>query len=356
MNRKNRFLFFLLAVLLLLPVFALSVFAEDTSDADVSMPDVSDTEPSEPESFIQANPPDTVDLRNMTYSEKQTFYLALFSEDGDTIYDYVKNMTYENRLQVYDDTLDYTKEMSYRDQMKVWNAVFNGDYYIEDLNTRRDQSNIQDVVDDVNGWERYMGDGTRNVIESIYRILFPFGMLVLVVCWAAGVCSAGCSLNLDPQNRNSIIRAILQLLIGLAYLAYAPQVANLLVTVSAGLCNTIQNSISLPQDTPYGGIALSLISEVLKMVFLLNTARIALLQCIAPLFAGAAAGGEQSKRIAINFAKEYLSCCLVPPITLIFFLLCTVGLGSESVGFIGAIILAFNMFGIGRKVTDKLMN
>lgn len=199
-------------------------------------------------------------------------------------------------------------------------------------------------------------DEMSNYINEIYRTVFPFGLLILVISWASGVASSGFMLTLDLHSKQSLLRALMQLLVGITCLRYAPSLMVLIFRMSVSMCKVVgKDMIQHCLNSLFGMIGNTIIFSILAMTIILNFAKICMYQCISPLFVGAAAGGEQWRRIAISFLKEYLACCLVPFVTLIYFFLCSVGFAFNTVGVIGAIIIAFSVFSIGRKTLDKLL-
>ncbi len=204
------------------------------------------------------------------------------------------------------------------------------------------------------GGRMYYTAAMQETVSKLYNIFYPFGVAILIISWAFGVCSSGLSLNLEPSNRNSILRAILQLIIGLWYLASAPQIMMVIWSMSTSVCARIGSAFT--RDPSWmTDFWFWIVVLILNIIIMLNFAKCALLQCISPLFSGFAAGGEGARRMAVGFLKEFARCCLIPPVTIAYFYLCQ-PLYDSAIGLISTIAIGVSLFGIGKKTLDRLLN
>ena len=159
-------------------------------------------------------------------------------------------------------------------------------------------------------WTSTFSHALLGVVNDVYEIFYPFGVFVMLIAWCFGVTQAGFTLNLDPTNKYSIIRALLQLLVGMVLLTITPWLLMLIFS----LCNGIRLLVASQVQAVAGH---SIVLFIFQLKIYLNLAYIALLQCVSPVFMGAAAGGEGVRRFTTNFLKEYgLRCMEIVLVTL----------------------------------------
>ncbi len=152
-------------------------------------------------------------------------------------------------------------------------------------------------------WTAAYRANVLDVVNAVYRIIYPFGVFIAIIAWAFGVAAAGFTLNLDPGNKYSILRAVLQLLIGLTLLSAAPQLLMIIFSIVNSLKTAIVGQVQATSGHTF-------IQFVFSLKIYLSMALLGTLQCVSPLFLGTAAGNESTRRFAVNFLKAYGLCCL----------------------------------------------
>ena len=227
-----------------------------------------------------------------------------------------------------------------------------------------------------NGGFNYVSESSpiNTVISSVYKVLYPIGFIVMLLCWALGIAKSTISASLDIKDKNSIIHSVIGLIIGVAAMSLAPQILTTLTGISRWLCNSIfdqsvlksilgnlefsntlniQDVISKTSNTALFTIIVLL---VVDLIFMINVLWIALLQCLSPIFVGLMAN-EGTRKIGFNFIKEYFKALLIPSVTLIYFFLASTLAGvSHAGGIVVALVLAISTLGIAGKKLDKLIN
>lgn len=206
-------------------------------------------------------------------------------------------------------------------------------------------------------------DRTNNAIAAIYRITYPLGLGILLVSWGFGVFKAGITSALDMKERNSLVRSVLDLIIGLCALSVAPQAMTVILGLSANLCEVI-NQIwvdATPTGQTAAGWAVVIVGLIVGLVLGLNTLWLATLQAISPIFIGCF-GGSSSKKIGLNFVKEYLKAALIPVITVIYYKLMITIVGQYISNLIVileiiiGLVFGISVLGVAGKKLDKLIN
>lgn len=214
----------------------------------------------------------------------------------------------------------------------------------------------------------------NTAISAVYKVIYPIGFIIMLLCWAFGIAKSTISASLDIKDKNSIIHSVIGLIIGVAAMSLAPQILTTLTGISRWLCNSIfdqsvlksilgnlkfgntlniQDVISKTSNTALFTIIVLL---VVDLIFMINILWIALLQCLSPIFVGLMAN-EGTRKIGFNFIKEYFKALLVPSVTLIYFFLASTLAGvSHAGGIIVALVLAISTLGIAGKKLDKLIN
>ena len=227
-----------------------------------------------------------------------------------------------------------------------------------------------------NGGFNYVSESSpiNTVISAVYKVLYPIGFIVMLLCWAFGIAKSTISASLDIKDKNSIIHSVIGLIIGVAAMSLAPQILTTLTGISRWLCNSIfdqsvlksilgnlefGNTLNI-QDivtkTSNEALFTIIVLLVVDLIFMINILWIALLQCLSPIFVGLMAN-EGTRKIGFNFIKEYFKALLVPSVTLIYFFLASTLAGvSHAGGIIVALVLAISTLGIAGKKLDKLIN
>lgn len=214
----------------------------------------------------------------------------------------------------------------------------------------------------------------NTAISAVYKVIYPIGFIVMLLCWAFGIAKSTISASLDIKDKNSIIHSVIGLIIGVAAMSLAPQILTTLTGISRWLCNSIfDQSVFATITEKLGSVTAINIQDIITktsneafftiivllvvdLIFMINILWIALLQCLSPIFVGLMAN-EGTRKIGFNFIKEYFKALLVPSVTLIYFFLASTLAGvSHAGGIIVALVLAISTLGIAGKKLDKLIN
>lgn len=214
----------------------------------------------------------------------------------------------------------------------------------------------------------------NTAISAIYKVIYPIGFIIMLLCWAFGIAKSTISASLDIKDKNSIIHSVIGLIIGVAAMSLAPQILTTLTGISRWLCNSIfDQSVFATITEKLGSVTAINIQDIITktsneafftiivllvvdLIFMINILWIALLQCLSPIFVGLMAN-EGTRKIGFNFIKEYFKALLVPSVTLIYFFLASTLAGvSHAGGIIVALVLAISTLSIAGKKLDKLIN
>lgn len=239
----------------------------------------------------------------------------------------------------------------------------------------------------INGGYNYCNGKDNSInfmISTLYNITYPIGIIAMVLAWIFGIAKSSTNTALDIKDKNSLIRSMLGLVIGLAAITAAPYVLTALTSISNWLCVKISSMsidawikkvyndelfINVFEDNAVNlyEVLSSFISEnsnnsldinvsqeiniilqaiygiivvlVIEFVFCLNILWLALLQVISPIFIGLCVSGG-GRKLTFNFTKEYFKALLMPIVSLIYITLCIALLGTDNIGIIAT-------FGIG---------
>ena len=215
----------------------------------------------------------------------------------------------------------------------------------------------------------------NTAISAVYKVIYPIGFIIMLLCWAFGIAKSTISASLDIKDKNSIIHSVIGLIIGVAAMSLAPQILTTLTGISRWLCNSIfdqsvfatiieklgsvtaLNVQGIINSTNNKAFFTIIVLLVVDLIFMINILWIALLQCLSPIFVGLMAN-EGTRKIGFNFIKEYFKALLVPSVTLIYFFLASTlaGVSHAAGGIIVALVLAISTLGIAGKKLDKLIN
>ena len=215
----------------------------------------------------------------------------------------------------------------------------------------------------------------NTAISAVYKVIYPIGFIIMLLCWAFGIAKSTISASLDIKDKNSIIHSVIGLIIGVAAMSLAPQILTTLTGISRWLCNSIfDQSVFATITEKLGSVTAlniqgiinstssnkvlftTIVLLVVDLIFMINILWIALLQCLSPIFVGLMAN-EGTRKIGFNFIKEYFKALLVPSVTLIYFFLASTLAGvAHAGGIIVALVLAISTLGIAGKKLDKLIN
>lgn len=209
----------------------------------------------------------------------------------------------------------------------------------------------------------------NTMIATLYKITMGIGFAVMLLTWGFGMTKSSIHCSIDIKDRCSIIREIFSLIIGMTAISVAPTILTVLTSLSSRLCYELSvagwgeaawkgsgsfwTCITLERfDISTIRFIVGLFAEI---ILTLNVLWVACLQVLSPLFVACFASGL-SRKIAMNFTKEYIKAILVPPVMVIYLSLCMAIAGDISVGLITAIVLGFSTLGFAGKKLDKLIN
>ncbi len=197
-------------------------------------------------------------------------------------------------------------------------------------------------------------------IAGIYDYLYPFGVAIMLICWTIRLTGSGMTVAFDIKAKDSLIHSILYIMIGFAVLGIAPGFLTMLFGLSAQLTTGI---LSHTTQSVFGGIVSSsplntasfgLSVYILKLVYMLNIIYLAVLQAFSPIFVGFAAGGVATRKIAVNFLKEYIKCCLIPIVSTAYmvFILDVIG-HITALDLLGGVVLSVGGCGFAGRRIEK---
>ena len=219
-------------------------------------------------------------------------------------------------------------------------------------------------------------------ISTVYKVLYPIGFIIMLLCWAFGMAKSTISASLDIKDKSSIIHSVIGLIMGVAAMSLAPQILTILTGASQWICTKLTSVsyitwenwdtvtdidiLEIILNTATNLEAALLVLIIIEYVFMINILWIALLQCLSPIFIGLMAN-QSTRKISFNFIREYFKAILLPIVTLIYFNLASALLwdydplkgntaGGFTVGLIGAIVLGIATVSIAGKKLDKLIN
>ena len=211
------------------------------------------------------------------------------------------------------------------------------------------------------GGARYSGNALNDLINALYEVFYVPGIIVMVICFCFGVFK-GCY-SMELGDRNSIVKPIIGMIIALFTFSVAKKVMTALFQISMQLTEKIVETargsgigslLDAAMSSGNSHIGYAIIGAILELILMVNIAKIALLQSTSPLYLGFAAA-ENTRRVLINFAKEYAKCCLIPPITAAYTVIVMVICDSTWKLF-GSIVLGISIWSIGRKFQEKILS
>ncbi len=211
------------------------------------------------------------------------------------------------------------------------------------MNSGRDSFNAFLLSDWMATYKVYVQD----VVNAVYEIVYPFGVFVAIIAWAFSVAAAGFTLNLDPGNRNSIIRAVLQLLIGLTLLSVTPKLLTMILSFANSLKTAIVGQVLVTDGHAF-------IQLIFSLKIYLSMALLGVMQCVSPLFIGTATGNESTRRFAVGFLKQYGLCCLEMVFVTIYVLIIDrlediFNLSSPLYDLVITVVLSVSVFTVDKK-------
>ena len=94
-----------------------------------------------------------------------------------------------------------------------------------------------------NGGFNYVSSNSiiNDIISTIYKILYPIGFIVMLLCWGFGIAKSTISTSLDFKDKNSIVNSIISLIIGLAATALLLTITSY-ITYQTTICTYILQS------------------------------------------------------------------------------------------------------------------
>lgn len=225
------------------------------------------------------------------------------------------------------------------------------------------------------------GEGLPGQISALYAIFYPLGMVVMILCWAWRCGKTGIDRSLDFGMRNSVITVVANLLIGIIVMSLAKEIVMAITGLSYSLTTRIYPQFGSVLDEgggiaslekilegiKFGGLISGIISALdgnigkglfflfIKFTFILNIAYMAVLAGVSPLFLGFAGGGDSTKRVAINFLKEYGKVALVPPMVFAYAAICMQLMNDVTMMFSG-LVLGISCIGFAKNKLDRLLS
>lgn len=155
-------------------------------------------------------------------------------------------------------------------------------------------------------------------VNKMYNVVYPLGVVIMLVCWAYGIFKDGMSSMFDLTDKNSIVRSCLSLIVGLTLLSLTGKILSVLISLSMQYTELI--TIKVPQSPvsfDANSISYLLFTGIINIIFQLNVIQIAVLQGISPFFFGFAAS-ESTRKLTFNFLKSYGKCLLAPIVTIAY--------------------------------------
>lgn len=198
-------------------------------------------------------------------------------------------------------------------------------------------------------------------ISGVYNYLYPFGVVIMLICWSIRLAGSGMTVAFDIKAKDSLIHSILYIMIGFAVLGIAPWFLTMLFGLSAQITNgilshTTQNAIGtiIGSQAALNTLSYVLSVYILKLIYMLNVIYLAVLQAFSPIFAGFAAGGVATRKIAVNFLKEYIKCCLIPIVSTAYMVFIIDVIGHITVAdILAGVILSLGGVGFAGKRIEK---
>lgn len=225
-----------------------------------------------------------------------------------------------------------------------------------------DKNGMVEILKD--GGTAYVSDSLNRSIDIIYDVFAPFGVIIMLLSFCFAI-ARGC-FTTDLSAKNSILQPVLGMIVALAAFALAEEIMTALFTVAMNLTATVVEK-AFTQDiqirvikkilgggTDFDKLGYAVLNCILQLILMVNVAKIALMQSIAPLFIGFASG-QGTRRFTLNLVKEYAKCCLVPPVTAAYAIL-TFSISESTWGVFASIVIGFSIFSMASKQLDKLLN
>ena len=202
-------------------------------------------------------------------------------------------------------------------------------------------------------WTSDYSSTVLRVVNNVYKVVYPFGIFIMLIAWALSVGASGVTMTLDPTNKTSVLRALIQLLVGMILLTVTPQLLMLILSLAHGLKNLVVGSAQVTHDHGF-------VQAIFQLKIYLNLAFIAVLQCVSPLFIGTVSGNESTRRFAVNFLKEYGLRCMELVLVTLYILVVDRLEGifnwtAPGMDFLLTIVLSISIFTIDKKF-EKLFH
>lgn len=218
------------------------------------------------------------------------------------------------------------------------------------------------------GGRTFVSDLLNDRINRMYEVLYPFGIIIMLVCWMIGMTKSGLNATFDIKDKDSIARSMIDLVIGIGLLALTPWLIEVMTSLGFDLCDKVgiawRPEIYDKDDS--GGVVRwviealgidtfkdELILVFIKGTLVLNIMRMALMQCLAPLSIGCIAGGDRTKNMSFGWLKEYLKLCLLPGVTAVYICIACASTHTIDNMWIN-IAIGFSFFLVPKMTMDKL--
>lgn len=221
------------------------------------------------------------------------------------------------------------------------------------------QQGMLDIIED--GGRQYGTTALNDLINALYEVFYLPGVVVMVICFCYSM-AKGCY-TLSFSGKDSIVQPVIGMIVTLFAFTMAKEIMTALYTlaieltdtvINEGLSDGIRNRIISYSTDPLASLGYTVLNSILQLILMVNIAKIALMQAIAPFFIGFAPA-ENTRRMMFNLLKEYGKCCLVPPVTAAYALIMFC-IADSNFGLFSSIVIGFSLFSMASKYLDKLIN
>lgn len=215
------------------------------------------------------------------------------------------------------------------------------------------------------GGSQYVSNSLNDTIGALFDVFEVYGVVIMLLCFCFSIARGCFTTDLSLSAKNSIIQPVLGMIIALAAFSLSEEIMSALFTISMNLTADVVdagdnadfqsylNKVT-SQTKPFSLLGYTVLNSIIQLMLMLNVAKIALLQSIAPFFIGFASG-QGTRRLLINFVKEYGKCCLMPPVTAAYAII-TFTISDSTWGMVSSIVIGFSILSIGNKMLDRLLN
>lgn len=297
--------------------------------------------------------------KKTTYTKADATKIVLIEAVGECS---ISKKAYKTLLDPQTQTIQFD-EKALKEVFKLFFKFLDGTRP-EDMDTS--EMKRQEVLAD--GGRTFVSDLLNDRINKMYEVLYPFGIIIMLVCWMIGMTKSGLNATFDIKDKDSIARSMIDLVIGIGLLALTPWLIEVMTSLGFDLCDKVgiawRPEIYDKDDS--GGVVRwviealgidtfkdELILVFIKGTLVLNIMRMALMQCLAPLSIGCIAGGDRTKNMSFGWLKEYLKLCLLPGVTAVYICIACAATHTIDNMWIN-IAIGFSFFLVPKMTMDKL--